>query len=465
MDSTTKENISKRPGNQVPKKQTMDKDLLSRDLEWFREVLATRLKLYWDHECEYQDILEVKPPPVQGSSSYASLLKRLDLTFEERLVLVLGLIPHVQPQLLDQFLIKNSTYDKEFTEFGGAVENPHKGFLPTGETCLFVLAGEDVQKRLQYHYLFNQDHAFSVRNILQLERNNERAPFLSGLLKVNEYLLDQILDIQRPSNQYSLDIPAHLITTELNWKDLVLNSQTCEAIEEIITWIQHGDELLYDWEMKGRIKPGYRALFHGPPGTGKTLTATLLGKVARKEVYRVDLSKVVSKYIGETEKNLAKIFDHAENKDWILFFDEADALFGKRTQVNNAHDRYANQEVSYLLQRIEDFPGVILLASNMRSNLDDAFTRRFQSIIHFPMPSSSERLQLWENSFSSHSHLADDIHLEQLASDHELAGGSIINVVRYASLEALKRNSDEIVIKDMQTGIRKELLKAGKTVT
>ena len=133
-------------------------------------------------------------------------------------------------------------------------------------------------------------------------------------------------------------------------------------IEQIKIWLTYNADLLQDSNLSRKIKPGYRALFYGPPGTGKTLTASLLGKQFNKEVYRIDLSQVVSKYIGETEKNLEKVFSKAENKDWILFFDEADALFGKRSNVQNAHDKYANQEVSYLLQRVEDFPGLIILA-------------------------------------------------------------------------------------------------------
>src|SRR5690606_1665724 len=150
-----------------------------------------------------------------------------------------------------------------------------------------------------------------------------------------------------------------------------------------------------DWGMEKRLNPGFRVLFHGPPGTGKTLTASLLGKYTGKEVYKIDLSMVVSKFIGETEKNLANLFDKAENKDWILFFDEADALFGKRTNVRDAHDKYANQEVSFLLQRTETYAGLVILATNFKNNIDDAFARRFQSHIYFPSPAFGERLKIW----------------------------------------------------------------------
>src|SRR5262245_54924938 len=154
-----------------------------------------------------------------------------------------------------------------------------------------------------------------------------------------------------------------------------------------------------DWMLARRLKPGFRSLFYGSPGTGKTLTACLLGKATSLSVYRIDLSKLVSKYIGETEKNLASLFDHAQHQDWILFFDEADSLFGNRTESRNANDHAANTQISYLLQRIDDCPGVVILATNVRSHLDEAFARRFQSIIHFQIPGAAQRLKLWEDNF------------------------------------------------------------------
>jgi len=189
---------------------------------------------------------------------------------------------------------------------------------------------------------------------------------------------------QQPT--FSAEFLARKIGTELQWSDLVLPESTLEAIEEVKRWVLHGDTLLRDWGLRHRLHPGFTCLFHGPPGTGKTLSACLLGKHCGCDVYKVDLSMIVSKYIGETEKNLARIFDAAENKHWILFFDEADALFGKRTRVDDAHDRYANQEVSFLLQRIEEFAGVVILASNFKTNIDDAFLRRFHNVVEFPMP-------------------------------------------------------------------------------
>ena len=202
-------------------------------------------------------------------------------------------------------------------------------------------------------------------------------------------------------------------------------------------------------------------MFYGPPGTGKTLTASLLGKITDRDVYKIDLSLMVSKYIGETEKNMAKVFDQAEHQDWILFFDEADALFGARTETKSSNDRFANQEVAYLLQRIEDFPGVVILASNLKDNIDSAFSRRFQSSIHFPMPGKAERKQLWEQSFSEAIPLDRSIELSAIAEKYPLSGGLMMNVIRYCTLMAVKNKEKSISPMYLEAGIRREMEKEG----
>ena len=182
---------------------------------------------------------------------------------------------------------------------------------------------------------------------------------------------------------------------------MIIEQVVRQEIDNILLWIKHKNKILDDWDLSKSIKPGYKALFYGPPGTGKTFTAALIGKKSGKDVYKIDLSMVVSKWVGETEKNLGRVFDMAENKDWILFFDEADALFGKRTGAQSSQDRYANQEVAYLLQRTEDFSGTVILASNLKGNIDEAFSRRFQSIVFFPYPKAAQRQMMWENYIGS----------------------------------------------------------------
>jgi len=437
---------------------------LQAELDWFAEVLDTRFKLYFQLETEVEDLKAISPPDLSHSASpYAQLIRRHQWGFEERLTLALCMAPHLHPRLLDVFFTKNKTFDRNFTEFGGYTDPQYSGFLPTGETLLFLLAGASLPQRLRTSELLQPQHPLLRERWLLLNPVPAHLPATCGVLQLSPEAVSTLLHGQPYRPAFGMHFPAHHITTQLEWKDLVLAPATQKQIEEIQHWITHGHTLLHDWGMAPKLRPGYRSLFYGPPGTGKTLTATLLGKYTGRDVYKVDLSQVISKYIGETEKNLAQIFDQAEHKNWILFFDEADALFGKRSETRDAHDRYANQEVSYLLQRIEIFDGIVILASNMRNNLDDAFTRRFESMIYFAMPNTALRLRLWQQGFSPKARLAPDLQLHEIASRYELSGGGIMNVVRYASLQALA-NGGVVHKHFVLEGLRKEYAKEGRTV-
>lgn len=438
---------------------------LAADLQWLGMVIDARMQLYWGKSMDYKSIHDVKPPDLsEGKSLYAQVINHYRMNFEERIILLLALAPHVQPHLLDVFFVKNADYDRGFTEFGGIRGKNHSGFIPTGETAAFILAANDLEGRFRITEIFSEEHFFNKFKILHLINSTQDEPFLSGVLSIYTEYLNYFTSGKSQKPDYNVNFPAKRISTELDWQDLVLEDHTLDEVLEIKDWIIYGDTLLNDWGMRRKIKPGYRSLFYGPPGTGKTLTACLLGKATGLDVYRIDLSMVVSKYIGETEKNLANIFDQAQNKNWLLFFDEADALFGKRTQTSSSNDRYANQEVSYLLQRVEDYPGVVMLATNIKANLDEAFTRRFQSMIYFPMPNAAQRKTLWRNAFSSRTTLDEKIKLDEIAEKYELAGGAIINISRFCSLMCIKAGSTVIQLKDLQEGIRREFGKSGKVI-
>lgn len=439
---------------------------LEREIKWFGKVLNQRMKAHT--EMAGKNTGEIfknnLPPDLQKDESlYAQIIKHYNATYSERFILMLAIVPHIRPHLLDVFFTKNQGLDRGFTEFGGIKGQNHGGFLPTGETAAFLLTGNELNMRFQLMDIFSEDHFFRKFNILRLTPASHDEPLLSGMLTLSTEYLNYFTKAAYTPD-FSINFPAKRITTEQNWEDLVLEQTTWDDIHEINAWIKHGKTLMEDWGMKKKLKPGFRTLFYGPPGTGKTFTATLIGKENNLEVYRIDLSLVVSKYIGETEKNLAGIFDQAEHKNWILFFDEADALFGKRTQTTSSNDRYANQEVSYLLQRIEDFNGISILASNLKANIDEAFSRRIQSMVYFPMPGPEQRLLLWQQSFSEVTKLEEKINLKTIAHKYEMAGGAIINVTRYASLMALQKGTKTILHSDIMEGIRKELGKDGKTM-
>lgn len=235
-------------------------------------------------------------------------------------------------------------------------------------------------------------------------------------------------------------------------EDLIVSDSLNKTIDDLISDVNRLDPLYEDRGIDKKLKLGYKILFYGPPGTGKTLTAKLIGKYTSRDVYRIDLSMIVSKYIGETEKNLSLLFDRAENKDWILFFDDADAFFGKRTEIKDSHDRYANQEIAYLLQRIENYDGLVILASNFKTNIDDAFLRRFNSIIHFPMPSSQERKKIWQKYFPQYT--GEEKVLKQIPELNkiQLTGGEIKESLDKAELIA-KHEKESIQLTHLKISI------------
>lgn len=440
-------------------------NILENELDWYSRVQDTRLKLYFEQACDDDSIYAVIPPDLdKNQSKYAQFIQTYDFQFDERLILILALIPHLRPQLLENLLITNSNTGRNYAEFGGWKGKVHSGFLPTCETVAFLIAGNNLDKRIEVMRYFDESHPFISQGLLMIGNQDIQEGMFSLPLGVSVETLKRCTTGADHQPDFSTGFPAKRIESRLNWKDLVLAPDVMDEVANVHAWIKHQDTIMFTWGFERIIKPGYRALFYGPSGTGKTLTAILLGAQTGMDVYRIDLSQVVSKYIGETEKNLANVFNQAERKNWILFFDEADALFGKRTHAASANDRYANQEVAYLLQRIEDFPGVVILASNIKANIDDAFARRFQSLVHFSMPDVDERYRLWRSSLNEKCKIKDDVCFQKLAEDYVLSGGGIINVVRYGALSALRRESDMICFSDLVAGVNKELRKEGKTL-
>jgi hypothetical protein len=429
------------------------------DLAWLDQVISHRF------DPNSAQLPLPAPPAFQDRSDdpYAEMVHALRLEPAERLVLILALAPHLAPERLDPFLLKNEATGRCFSEFGGMAGQSHTGFLPTAETALFLLAGRDLAQRLIERPRLLAGSALHRNGLIELDLRHPEEPPLSAMLRPGPAWLERLLSGSEADPPPGPGFPAVRVTTTLDWADLVLDDITMEQVELIRTWISHADTLLSDPELARRLKPGYRCLFHGPPGTGKTLTASLLGKAHGLPVYRVDLSRVVSKWIGDTEKNLAALFDHAQHRNWILFFDEAESLFGQRTESRSANDRSANQQISYLLQRLEDYPGLTILATNNRSYMDEAFTRRFQSTIRFPFPGPAARRRLWEESFRSPRFTLDrDVDFTALAEKYELAGGSIINVLRHVCLLAVQRTPPIIHATDLAQGIREEMQKEGR---
>lgn len=439
--------------------------VVERELDWLDAAIAYRLRQYFQSDDANQPPSPPEPPCLDGlDTPYTRFLGAYGFDAAERLVLAFALATQLRPAMLDPFFTRNQSFDRPFTEFGGVNPGGSGAFLPTAQTALFILAGDDLDARIRHLALFSPRHPLYRANILvePLGEANRLGP-LHWPLRLAEEALQQMLHGERIEPEFSSAFPARRVESEMEWEDLVLNADTMEQVVEILDWIQHRETLLVDWQLEKRIRRGFRALFVGPPGTGKTLTASLIGKRSGLPVFRVDLSAVVSKYIGETEKNLELIFARAEREEWVLFFDEADALFGKRTQLKDAHDRYANQEVSYLLQRVEDFSGICILASNLKQNIDSAFLRRIHSVITFPPPSTDDLVELWKRCFGP-DRLGADIDLRELSKRYRLTGGNIVNIARSSALRAASRGETRVNLRDVEAGIRKELQKSGRSL-
>lgn len=254
--------------------------------------------------------------------------------------------------------------------------------------------------------------------------------------------LNDVHAAARAQSNAGLSRLAQKIEPVYGWSDLVLPPRPMRQLRAVCASVQYRHIVYTRWGFNGRsaMGKGVNVLFSGASGTGKTMAAQILASELKLDLYRIDLSSVVSKYIGETEKNLSRIFREAQASNAILFFDEADALFGKRSEVKDAHDRYANIEVAYLLQKMEEYEGVVILATNLSKNLDDAFARRMQHTIEFPFPDATYRERIWRGVFPSGAPLAETIDFGFLARQFELAGGNIRNVAVAAAFMAAEAN-------------------------
>jgi len=281
-----------------------------------------------------------------------------------------------------------------------------------------------------------------------------------------------LADLEAACRQHSnqkLTSLARKIGTVYSWKDLVLPNDQFNMLREIYRQVTHRSLVYEKWgfEDKVALGKGLNVIFAGPSGTGKTMSAGIIAGELRMDLYKIDLSTVVSKYIGETEKNLERIFTEAGESNAILFFDEADSLFGKRSEVKDAHDRYANIETGYLLQKMEEYDGIVVLATNLRKNLDEAFIRRMHFIIEFPFPEEEDRYEIWRRVFPKAVPLGEDVDLRFMARQFKMSGGNIKNIALAAAFLAAgdEQENPTIGMNQLIRATRREYQKLGKLCT
>ncbi|WP_211463534.1 ATP-binding protein [Collimonas silvisoli] len=289
-----------------------------------------------------------------------------------------------------------------------------------GAACGIVLTAAMLDK-LVNNYLFTEEQI-----VMAIKDAAGRK-----ILNPDQASADALLfDACREQSNREQMMVAREVKTPHRFSDIVLPDETRQWLQEVLQYAQQRHQVIENWgfDTKNQNSKNLCILFYGPSGTGKTMAASIIANELNLGLYKIDLANIVSKYIGETEKHLAQLFDQAEAMNIVLFFDEAESLFSKRTETKDAHDRYANLQTGYLLQRIETYPGIVILSTNLLANMDKAFTRRFKFMIEYPFPGGEQRLQLWRNAFPAATPLADDVDFALLAKSAALSGGSINNI-------------------------------------
>ncbi|KQY42948.1 ATP-binding protein [Cellulomonas sp. Root137] len=381
----------------------------------------------------------------RGQAPLARVIADAGLSAAEALVLVAAIAPHVDEK-----------FDLRFAE----LTDRRDAVGLTGEVARTLVA-RTFAGRLDAAALLSSGAPLLASGLLTLDPPGD----LSGRLRADPALVRWALGLPPEPATASADFPARPLATVHTLDDVVLPGPARRRVADLADRIAHRDLVVDTWGF-GRHHDntsGLVALFHGPPGTGKTMTAAALSRSTGLPAYLVDLSALVSKYIGETEKALARVFDRAVREGCMLVFDEADAVFGRRTEVSDSHDRYANQEVSYLLSRIEAHPGVVVLTTNLLSNIDEAFQRRIHVMVEFPEPGPGERSRLWRSVLPRELPVARTVDLDALAQRYALSGAQI----RDASLDAayLAAADGRVVTQEyLVSGIHRQFEKAGRTV-
>jgi len=433
--------------------------------QWLRSCIETRVSIVQNKLPDASDIFTLNPPPAivpDEKSEYNRLLKRHQLNQEERLLLALSICNHYNPRTLNVFIQSPQLH------LGARVvkTNNELSLLPTAETFFFLVNGNRNADYRRLHHYFSPNHVFYRESILDLSDTPAGVSRFDGALNVSISYRDLLLYNEYQPPRFSSEFPAHLLTTKLNWNDLVLMPQTQNLLDEMKNRLVHEADVR-GWEtatgkLDDHMRPGMRVLLYGASGQVKTLTTALFGKLLKRDVYRIDLSAIISKYVGETSKNLRNLFDTAERKDWIIFIDEGDALLGMRADLSNSQSNTthnSNQDVAYILQRIETFDGIIIVATNLANNIDAAFERRFEGRIMYVALNPEKQMKVWNNVWPKKLKMEPGANLDLLLAQNSLSPASIVNVIQRIAIMMAEQNKTEVPAEIIRKCVMDEALK------
>jgi len=422
-------------------------EVIKREIDWLKALINLRVSGIGQENYMLPD--EIKEPPVlYEATNYSDFVNNKNT--EDRLAILLAICRAERNEVFFPFLVNFRNLEFQ-SRYGGVVDRDLNRFYPTLSTLFFLLSGDDLERWNEYFLKFSHKNSLFTQNILLLEKFAKNADshdndIANYTLRLSDSYLRYFMGGDQPRLDEGSGFPAFLIETNLSFDDVVHAPRVKESLTDIVKYLRNKKKLFAMEGVKEKVKESYVVVFSGLPGTGKTLTAKTIGKELGLPIYCVNLSRLVSKYIGETEKNLEILFDRFDSQECILFFDEADAIFGKRTEVKDSKDRYANQQINYLLQKIETFKGLVILATNVfdiEGLFDKAFQRRIRRHIHFVHPDKEERFLLWKKSLPS-SFLFENNLEEELALYYQLTGASISNIVSDVLVEAVHQDLTKI---------------------
>lgn len=401
-------------------------------------------------------------PEQDKESPLGKLITYYGFSEEDCVLLCLALTAAFAPEALS-LLAQHALESKSSNLVGGVFSKGSPSFFPTVRTAVFLLSGKDLKMRAKYAAYFHNKQKIFLSGLVQTEPQSQQSIFLNHQIIFSDQFLGTILQDELPRLDADTAFPVRRGTGKHSLEDVILKEKAHIAISKLRLFAKNMQKL---WEVdkEGKFRSNFITIFSGDPGTGKSHAAEAVGNEFQLPVYKVNFAQMVSKYIGETEKNLEKVFDRFDKQPSILFFDEAESIFSKRTEVSSSHDQHANNLQSYLLQKVEEFSGIIILATNVHNlsqYFDRAFQRRFRLIVEFEFPDYPERLELWNHALIPPFTFEKGL-TEMLARDYQLSGGSIYNVVSDGVIEALDQEVTIITFELLENALKDEFKKTSR---
>ncbi len=435
-------------------------DVIASELQW----VSNRVNRLLNSIINPEEVFSAEPlQNFDSDSNYGKFLVSWKADELERMAIGICFAQLYFPSAFDGFLRVFGKGGARHSNVGGIIKESSVRFYPTVRTLAWIMSGNNPQTYARYVNQLSSGHRLFTEGVLLVKENPDESAFVEMEVKLNEIYFPTLLEGVEPRLDAESGFPASRNYANHNMSDVVLDAETRKEMEEIYLFAKQISNLNTIPEKK--MYKGYCVcVFTGEPGTGKSYSAGAMGNELGMPVYTVNTAQLVSKYIGETEKNLERVLNRFNNKNCILFFDEAEAIFSKRTEVKDSHDRYANQEQSFLLQKMTEFNGIIILATNVqdiRQHMDKAFLRRFYRIINIPFPNYAERKLIWEKTLGA-SFTYEPGLVDRMARNYQLSGGSIHNVVSDGVIKALSINSRVINFEMMERGLISEFLKTGR---